>query len=65
MGLAILTYVILGLPLAPFSTALDWLVPMIQDLTSGLLLTVVLDGAILIVLTLLTLLFAPARKRRR
>lgn len=63
LGLAILTYVILGLPLAPFSAALDWLVPMIQDLTSGLLLTIVLDLVILTILTLLTLLFTPARNR--
>ena len=33
-------YLVLGLPLTPFSTALDWLVPMIQDLTGGLLLTI-------------------------
>ena len=64
-GLALLTYLVLGLPLSPFSTALEWIVPMIQDLTSGLLLTIVLDLVILVILTLLTLLIAPARNRRR
>ncbi len=65
VGLAVLTYLVLGLPLTPFSTALDWLVPMIQDLTGGLLLTIALDLAILAILTLLTLLVSPSRRRNR
>ena len=65
VGLAALTYLVLGLPLTPFSKALDWLVPMIQDLTSGLLLTIVLDVVILALLSLLTLLFSPSKRQSR
>ena len=65
LALALVIYLVLGLPLSPFSTALEWIVPMIQDLTSGLLLTIVLDLVVLVILTLLTLLIAPARNRRR
>lgn len=64
LGIAVLVYVFLGLPLDPFSAALDWLLPPLQSLTSGLVFTLLIDLAVLGILTLLTLLFSSPRRRR-
>ena len=63
LALAVTVYIFLGMPLAPFSAALDWLLPSLQNLTSGLLFTVLLDVIVLAILYLLIALFAPRRRR--
>jgi len=54
-----LIYVVVGLPMGPLASALDWLLPIVQDLTSAFVFTILLDGVILLVLYLLTALIAP------
>lgn len=65
LAFALIVYIFLGLPLAPFSAALDWLLPALQSLTSGLILTILLDAIVLGLLYFLILLFAPRREARR
>jgi hypothetical protein len=45
-GLALLIYLVLDLPLAPFTAALNWLTPLVQTLLSGLIFVILLDGLI-------------------
>ena len=58
-SLAALLYVVVGLPLSPLTSALDWLLPTLQDLTSAFVFTIILDTLILLVLYVLTALIAP------
>ena len=58
-SLAALLYVIIGLPLSPLTSALDWLLPTVQDLTSAFVFTIILDTLILLILYGLTALVAP------
>jgi hypothetical protein len=55
MGLALTLYIILGLPLAPFASVLDWFTPALQALVSALIFTVFLDLAVLAVLFIVRL----------
>ncbi|MEZ4860517.1 MAG: hypothetical protein R3C14_04395 [Caldilineaceae bacterium] len=57
--LALILYVILGLPLTPFTALLTWLTPLLQSLSSAFIFTILLDGVILFVLYCLVLLMAP------
>jgi hypothetical protein len=54
-GLALLIYFVLDLPLAPFTTALNWLTPLVQTLLSGLIFVILLDGLIWLCLYLFVL----------
>jgi len=58
-GLAALIYALIGLPLSPLASALTWLIPTLEDLTSAFVFTVALDVIILLVLYGLEILFAP------
>lgn len=55
-------YFVIGLPLTPVTSALNWLAPTIQDLTSAFLFVIVLDLLVLSLLLLVELLIAPARR---
>jgi len=57
--LAALIYIVVGLPLSPLTSALDWLLPTVQDLSSAFVFTIILDMLILLVLYVLTALVAP------
>lgn len=65
LGISMLVYVFMGMPLDPFSAALDWSLPPLQNLTSGLIFTLLLDLVVLSILTLLTLLFTTPRQERQ
>jgi hypothetical protein len=54
-GAAILLYLLLGLPLDPFTALLGWVTPYLQNLSSALLFTILLDGAALAVLFVIRL----------
>lgn len=56
---ALLLYVILGLPLAPFAALLDWLTPTLQTLTDAFIFTILLDGLLLLCIYPLERLLAP------
>lgn len=56
VGLALLFYILVGLPLAPFASALNWLTPALQALTSALTFTVLLDLVVIVALLVLKLL---------
>jgi hypothetical protein len=58
-GLTLLIYLVLGLPLNPFQTALTWLTPTLQIITSSLIFTILLDGLILLALYMVQVLVAP------
>jgi len=51
VGIAL--YLVLGLPLGPIAQAIAWALPTLQGLTSAFLFTIVLDGAVLVVLFLI------------
>ncbi|MCB0106370.1 MAG: hypothetical protein KDE53_10685 [Caldilineaceae bacterium] len=57
--IALVIYLILGLPLTPFTAILQWLAPVLQTTSSALLFTVVLDSLILGALFLVVQLIAP------
>jgi hypothetical protein len=46
-ALALVGYLLLGLPLAPFSAVLSWLAPMLQTVTNALIFIIVLDALLL------------------
>jgi hypothetical protein len=58
-GLTSVLYIVLGLPLAPFASALAWLTPTLQSLTSAFVFTIILDLAALFILFVLNLLLGP------
>ncbi len=58
-AIALTLYGVLGLPMAPVTTLLNWLAPILQNLTNAFLFTALLDGLIAIVLYLLIQLIAP------
>ena len=53
MVLAVTLYFVFGLPLAPFASALAWLTPRLGELVTAFVLTIVLDGLILLPLVLI------------
>ncbi|MEZ4674316.1 MAG: hypothetical protein R2932_08750 [Caldilineaceae bacterium] len=61
-GIALIIYLLLGLPLTPFALMLDWLAPVLYHLSSTLLFTIVLDVFILGALFLVIQLIAPRRE---
>jgi hypothetical protein len=58
-AVALILYFILGLPLTPFATILQWLAPALQTVSSALLFTIVLDSLILGGLFLIVQLIHP------
>jgi len=58
-GITLFIYIILGLPLTPFTAILHWLAPIIHTISSALLFTIVLDAFILGGLFLIVQLIAP------
>lgn len=56
-AIAIAIYILLGLPLTPFSAALIWLSPTLQNLTNAFLFTIFLDCLIWVILYLLIQIF--------
>ncbi|MBX3012979.1 MAG: hypothetical protein KF832_15795 [Caldilineaceae bacterium] len=52
-------YLLFGLPVAPFTLLLDWLAPILHNITNALLFTIALDLVILAILYLLIKLIAP------
>ena len=57
-ALAVFAYVILGLPLEGAAAVMQWLAPMLSNLSSALLFVIVLDVVVLTVLYLIRLLIA-------
>ncbi len=57
-GVAVLLYVLLGMPLRPLTTLMQWTTPALQTLSSALLFTIVLDVIALAALYLIRLLVA-------
>jgi hypothetical protein len=55
---AVVLYVLLGMPLSPLTSLMQWMTPALQNLSSAFLFTIVLDAAALVVLYLFRLLFA-------
>lgn len=58
-GLTSVLYIVLGLPLEPFASALAWLTPTLQALTSAFVFTIILDLIVLLILFMLNLLLGP------
>jgi len=58
-GIALLLYLILGLPLTPFAAMLQWVAPWLQTTSSALFFTILLDTLILGGLFLLVQLIMP------
>jgi hypothetical protein len=58
-GLTSVLYIVLGLPLTPFASALAWLTPALQALTSALIFTILLDLVALLLWFILNLLLGP------
>lgn len=62
LGFALGIYFFLGMPLDPFSNALNWLLPALQNLTSGLIFTILLDVIVLAMLYLVLIIFGPRQQ---
>ena len=62
LGFALIIYFFLGMPLTPFSAALNWLMPGLENLTSGLIFTIILDLIVLALLYFLLILFGPRQR---
>ncbi|MCB0061087.1 MAG: hypothetical protein KDE47_02960 [Caldilineaceae bacterium] len=60
-AVAIVIYILLGLPLTLFTTILHWLAPILQNLVNAFLFTGILDCVVWAVLYLITQLIAPRR----
>lgn len=58
-AIALVIYLLLGLPLTPFTAMLQWLTPVLQTISSALLFTIVLDGLLLGGIFLAVQLIAP------
>lgn len=58
-GLTSVFYIILGLPLAPFTSTLAWLTPALQALTNAFVFTIILDVVALVSLFILNQLLGP------
>lgn len=55
---AVTLYILLGMPLSPLTSLMRWITPALQNLSSALLFTIVLDVAALVVLYLIRLVVA-------
>jgi hypothetical protein len=59
IAIAAVLYLFLGLPASPLTALLDWSTPYLEQLTSALVFTILLDGVIVVILFLLAMIFAP------
>lgn len=61
IGIAAILYFFLGLPLSPFGSILNWLTPLLVDLSSALFFIILIDILILAVLLMLKLFVEPPK----
>lgn len=61
IGIAALLYFVLGLPLSPLGSVIDWLLPLLVDLSSALFFIILIDLIILAVLLMLKVFVEPPK----